>query len=256
MPPNRDDQELSNLQRELVLLQQDINSAGRRLLVIFEGRDAAGKGGAIRRFARHLNPRSYRIIALPKPTEMEQGQWFYQRYFRGLPNPGEIIFFDRSWYNRAVVEPVMGFCSKQQYEAFMKQTPLIEKMLIDDGIEIVKFWFSIKRQVQKERFEARKADVLKQWKLSTVDALAQERWDDFTHYKEQMFERTHSRKSPWVIVNGNDKRTARLEAMRYLLKRCEYKGKGSTGANLEPNKSIVVHYRSSLVRAKSLDDQE
>ncbi len=234
--------EFRNLQRELVLLQQSIRETGRRLLVIFEGRDTAGKGGAIRRFAEHLNPRFLNVIALPKPSEIEVGQWFFQRYLRHLPNPGEMVFFDRSWYNRAVVEPVMGFCTQPQYQAFMRQVPTVENMLIDDGIQIIKLWFSINRGAQSERIDRRSSDILYQWKLSTIDALAQEKWDDFTEYKELMFERTHSKKSPWVIIDGNDKSIARLEAIRYVLSQCEYHRKGELGISLEPNPKVVSQY--------------
>lgn len=246
--------ELADLQRELVLLQRAIQKEERRLLVIFEGRDAAGKGGAIRRFTRHLNPRSMRVVALPKPTEVETGQWSFQRYLKNLPNPGEIVFFDRSWYNRAVVEPVMGFCSPSKYRLFMSQAPMVERMLIADGIQIIKFWFSIDRKSQQTRFEARKSDLLKQWKLSTVDAIAQEKWDEFTRYKEAMFEKTHSKLSPWVIVNGNDKSTARAESIRYVLSRCSYAHKGKTGAVLEPDPKVVSHYAPKMVRDKRKRD--
>ena len=248
--------ELQNLQRELVLLQQHIEQHNQRLLIIFEGRDAAGKGGAIRHFTRHLNPRAMRVVALPKPTETETGQWFFQRYFLGLPNPGEIIFFDRSWYNRAVVEPVMGFCTQDQYEEFMMQVNDIERMLINDGVQIIKFWFSINRSAQHERFEARKSDILKQWKLSTVDALAQEKWDEFTYYKEQMFERTHTLKSPWVVVNGNDKAKARLESIRYVLSQSNYDRKGETHTRLEPDPTLVTHYDLKYLAAKRKADRE
>ncbi|MDQ8180143.1 polyphosphate kinase 2 [Pelagicoccus sp. SDUM812005] len=236
--------EFRNLQRELVLLQQSIQTEGRRLLVIFEGRDTAGKGGAIRRFAEHLNPRFLNVIALPKPTQEESGQWFFQRYLRHMPNPGEIVFFDRSWYNRAVVEPVMGFCTPQQHEMFMQQVPVVENMLIDDGIQIIKLWFSINREAQGQRIERRASDILYQWKLSTIDALAQEKWDDFTQYKERMFELTHSDKSPWIIVDGNDKGVARMEAIRYVLSQCDYQRKGELGVPLEPNSMIVSRYKN------------
>lgn len=247
--------ELKDLQRELVLLQQHVVKNNKRLLIIFEGRDAAGKGGAIRHFTRHLNPRAMRVIALPKPTETETGQWFFQRYLLGLPNPGEIIFYDRSWYNRAVVEPVMGFCTPEQYEEFMGQVNNIEKMLIDDGIQIIKFWFSIDRPSQQGRFESRKSDVLKQWKLSTVDALAQEKWDEFTYYKEKMFERTHTLSSPWVVVNGNDKAHARLESIRYVLTQCEYERKGEIGTRLHPEPSLVRPYDIQYLEAKRASDK-
>ncbi|MCH6257420.1 polyphosphate kinase 2 [Puniceicoccaceae bacterium K14] len=249
-------EELRNLQRELVCLQNSIQAKKKRLLVIFEGRDTAGKGGAIRRFTRHLNPRAMRVVARPKPSEVELGQWFFQRYFTGLPNAGEIVFFDRSWYNRAVVEPVLGFCTPKQYETFMEQVPLVEKMLIDDGIQIIKFWFSINRLVQFDRFKARKSDVLKEWKLSTVDALAQDRWDDFTKYKEQMFERTHTDYSPWIIVNGNSKAKARAGSIRYVLSQCEYMHKGKFVKDLEPDPGITCHYFPELMEEKRLEDYE
>ncbi|MDQ8184379.1 polyphosphate kinase 2 [Pelagicoccus sp. SDUM812002] len=236
--------EFRNLQRELVLLQQSIQSEGRRLLVIFEGRDTAGKGGAIRRFSEHLNPRFLKVIALTKPTEIESKQWFFQRYLRDLPNPGEIVFFDRSWYNRAVVEPVMEFCTSHQYESFMNQVPTVENMLIDDGIQIIKLWFSINRTAQSERINRRSSDILYQWKLSTIDALAQEKWDDFTYFKERMFERTHTEKSPWIIVDGNDKATARMESIRYVLSQCQYRRKGELGVPLSPHTGIVSRYQA------------
>ncbi len=248
--------ELADLQRELVLLQQTIQKKKRRLLVIFEGRDAAGKGGAIRRFSRHMNPRAMRVVAMPVPTEVERGQWFFQRYLKELPNPGEIVFFDRSWYNRAVVEPVMGFCTREKYERFMRQVTQLELMLIEDGIQIIKFWFSIHRKAQRERFDARRSDMLKQWKLSTVDALAQEKWDEFTEYKESMFIQTHSAASPWVIVNGNDKGTARSESIRYLLSTCDYEKKGSIGVNLVPDSSVVSHFTPDMLVAKRESDSK
>lgn len=247
--------QLKALQRELVLLQQHVVKNNKRLLIIFEGRDAAGKGGAIRHFTRHLNPRAMRVIALPKPTDKEAGQWFFQRYFLGLPNPGEIIFFDRSWYNRAVVEPVMGFCTTEQYDEFMGQVNNIEKMLIDDGIQIIKFWFSIDRTAQQSRFESRKSDVLKQWKLSTVDALAQEKWDEFTYFKEKMFEQTHTLNSPWIIVNGNNKPKARLESIRYVLSQCDYEGKGQIDTRLHPDSHLVRPYDLEYLEAKRESDK-
>lgn len=248
--------ELRNLQRELVCLQNTIQETGKRLLVIFEGRDTAGKGGAIRRFTRHLNPRAMRVVARPKPTDVEQGQWFFQRYFTGLPNPGEIVFFDRSWYNRAVVEPVLGFCTKDQYTTFIDQVPMVEKMLIEDGVQIIKFWFSINRQVQRDRFASRKSDVLKKWKLSTVDALAQDKWDDFTKYKERMFAKTHNEFSPWIIVNGNNKGLARTESIRYVLSQCAYIDKGKFVKDLSPDERIISPYTSELMYEKRLEDTE
>src|SRR5210317_2357212 len=185
--------------------------------IIFEGRDAAGKGGSIRRITEHLNPRSMRIVALAKPTEVEKGQWYFRRYIKEMPNPGEMVFFDRSWYNRAVVEPVMGFCNEQQHRTFIQQVPEFEHMLYEDNLELVKFWFSISKEVQEYRFESRRLDPLKQWKISPVDDKAQENWDVYTRYKNEMFSRTHTSYSPWIIVGANDKKKARLESMRYLL---------------------------------------
>ncbi len=233
-------QEYINLQTEMVRLQGFINDRQERLLIIFEGRDTAGKGGAIMRFVRFLNPRHYRIVALPKPTELEKGQWYFQRYINHLPNPGEIVFFDRSWYNRAVVEPVMGFCSEEQYRQFLEQVVQIEKMLVEDGMHLIKFWFSIDVEEQRRRLEDRKVNPLSQWKLSTVDALAQAKWDDFTRYKEAMFEATSKSDCPWVVVKGNKKDRARLEAMRHVLSVMDYAKKGETGESLAPDPEIVT----------------
>lgn len=227
------------LQTELIALQRSIAAERRRLLLIFEGRDTAGKGGAIMRFVRYINPRHYRIVALPKPSDLEAGQWYFQRYLRELPNAGEIVFFDRSWYNRAVVEPVMGFCTPTQYRRFLEQVPLLERMLCDDGLTIVKFWFSISVEEQQRRLIERESNPLKQWKLSTVDAQAQARWDEFTRYKEAMFAATASPSAPWVVIKGDDVNQARFEAMRYVLNLLDYPGKGSTGERLAPDASIV-----------------
>ncbi|MEQ8409237.1 MAG: polyphosphate kinase 2 [Gammaproteobacteria bacterium] len=234
------DPEYLDLQTEFVRLQTAFKGTQRRLLIIFEGRDAAGKGSTIMRFARFLNPRHYRIVALSKPSEKEQGQWYFQRYVKELPNPGEIVFFDRSWYNRAVVEPVMGFCSQREYRFFMEQVVLLERMLKEDGLQIIKFWFSIDEEEQAKRIEERKTNPLKQWKLSTVDALAQAKWDEYTQYKESMFARTSTTNSPWLVVQGNDRDRACLEAMRYVLSQVKYDMKGETGSRLEPDRTIVT----------------
>lgn len=218
-------EELRILQTELVKMQKWVQAKKQRVLIIVEGRDTAGKGGAIRRFTRFLNPRAMRVVALPKPTDYEKGQWFFQRYVSELPSAGEIVFFDRSWYNRAVVEPTMGFCTKTEYERFLEQVPLFEKMLIDDGIIIFKFWFSIDIREQKKRLIDRETNLLKQWKLSTVDIEAQQKWHLFTKHKETMFDKTSSDLCPWVIIKGNDKRTARLESIRYVLSKINYEGK-------------------------------
>jgi polyphosphate kinase 2 len=220
------EQELQQLQVELVRLQRWVQADGQRIAILVEGRDAAGKGGTIRRFTEHLNPRAMRVVALPKPTDDERGQWYFQRYIRQLPNKGEIVFFDRSWYNRAVVEPVMGFCSKKEHQRFLQQVTEFEHMLYEDGVTIIKFWFSISKEEQASRFEARRQNPLKQWKLSPVDEKAQELWDSYTRYKEEMFSKTHTTFSPWIIVKANDKQAARLESLRHVLNLLAYKGQG------------------------------
>jgi len=232
-----------------VKLQRDVQVNGRRVAIIFEGRDAAGKGGAIRRFAEQLNPRSMRVVALPKPTEVEKGQWYFQRYVKHLPNPGEIAFFDRSWYNRAVVEPVMNFCTKAQYQTFMQQVPEFEHMLYEDNIELIKFWFSISKDEQARRFKSRAINPLKQWKISPVDDKAQEHWDLYTMYREEMFSKTHTSYSPWVIVKANSKMKARLEAIRHVLNTFPYKGKDESKVNLHPDPDIVLrfHRKSNVI---------
>ncbi len=238
----RYEDELRSLQTELVNLQQWIAKKGLRVAVLFEGRDAAGKGGSIKRFTEHLNPRSMRIVALTKPTEVEKGQWYFRRYIKELPNPGEIVFFDRSWYNRAVVEPVMGFCTKKQYNKFMVQVPEFEHMLYEDGIIVIKFWFSISKEEQKERFDARLENPLKIWKFSPVDMKGQQLWNTYTKYKEQMFSRTHTTFSPWIIVKTNSKKVARLESMRYVLSQFDYVGKSNAKTTLLPDPNVIVRY--------------
>lgn len=230
------------LQIELVKLQQWVKKNNKRIAVIFEGRDAAGKGGNIRRFTEHLNPRSMRLVALNKPTNVEMGQWYFSRYIQHLPNPGEIVFFDRSWYNRAVVEPVMGFCSDKQYHQFMVQLPEFEHMLYEDGVIIIKFWLSITKEEQAKRFDARIDNPLKRWKFSPVDKKGQELWDRYTKYKEQMFSKTHTSFSPWTIVKTNDKHTARLECMRHVLSQVDYDGKDDSKTSLYPDPNIIMHY--------------
>ena len=240
--------ELESLQIELVKLQRWIQQEGKRLAIIFEGRDAAGKGGTIRRFIEHLNPRAMRVVALPKPTEEERGQWYFQRYMKQLPNKGEIVFFDRSWYNRGIVEPVNGFCTRQEYERFMQQVPEFEHMLVEDGVIIVKFWFSISREVQLARFESRGENPLKQWKLSPLDGKAQDLWDSYTKYKETVFSRTHTSFSPWIIVKANDKKRARLESIRYLLSLIDYEGKDNSRTSLFPDPDIVTRFHRGAVK--------
>jgi len=240
------EEEKKLLQIELVKLQQWVKKNNKRVAIMFEGRDAAGKGGNIRRFTEHLNPRSMRLVALSKPTNIEMGQWYFRRYIKHLPNPGEIVFFDRSWYNRAVVEPVMGFCSEEQYQQFMVQLPEFEHMLYEDGVIIIKFWLSITKAEQLKRFDARMDNPLKRWKFSPVDKKGQELWDKYTKYKEQMFSKTHNSFCPWVIVKINDKQTARLECMRYVLSRIEYEGKDDSKISLIPDPNVIMHYFRSI----------
>jgi len=242
------EEELRRLQAELVKLQSWLAKNNKRVAVIFEGRDAAGKGGAIKRFTEHLNPRSMRVVALSKPTDTEKGQWFFRRYIKELPNPGEIVFFDRSWYNRAVVEPVMGFCSEEEYQKFMRQVTEFEHMLFEDGVITIKFWFSINKEEQSKRFKSRKANPLKQWKLSPVDEKGQELWDRYTYYKEQMFARTHTTFSPWIIVKTDTKKQARLETIRHVLSRFEYEGKEKADAVILPDPNVVMKFHRSMYK--------
>ncbi|MCV6631566.1 MAG: polyphosphate kinase 2 [Flavobacteriaceae bacterium] len=240
--------ELVKLQSELVNLQQWIAKSKKRVVIIFEGRDAAGKGGSIKRFKQHLNPRSSRVVALNKPTEVEQGQWYFRRYIKELPNPGEIVFFDRSWYNRAVVEPVMGFCTQSQYNQFMVQVPEFEHLLYEDGVKVIKFWFSISKQEQKKRFDSRLDNPLKRWKFSPVDMKGQDLWDDYTYYKDQMFSKTHTNFCPWTIVKTNDKKTARLESMRHVLSQFDFENKGEANINMLPDPNVIMRYHRSAVQ--------
>ncbi len=213
------------LQIELVKLQRWLKKTGHKLILVFEGRDAAGKGGTIKRFTEHLNPRGARVVALEKPNDVEMGQWYFQRYIRHLPTDGEIVFFDRSWYNRAGVEKVMGFCSPEEYIRFVKQAPIFEKMIRDSDVTLVKFWFSVSREEQLRRFIARTHDPLKQWKLSPMDVASLSRWTEYTIAKEEMFWYTDTPESPWVVVRSDDKKRARLNAMRYVLDFFDYDNK-------------------------------
>jgi len=211
------EKELAALQFELLKLQQFVIEHNKRVLLIFEGRDAAGKGGTISRMIAKLNPKKYRVVALPKPTEEEQAQWYFQRYIKHLPQQGEIVFFDRSWYNRAGVEPVFGFCSKEQYEQFLEQVNTLEHLLIDDGIIIIKFFLTISKEEQQERLTERKEDPLKQWKIGSLDEKAQEVWEDYSGYFEKLFKKTATKKSPWIEIVTDDKKLTRLEVMKYVL---------------------------------------
>jgi polyphosphate kinase 2 len=242
------EQELLPLQAELVDFQRWVQKEDKRIAIIFEGRDASGKGGTIKRFTEHLNPRARRIVALNKPTEIEKQQWYFNRYIKELPNAGEIVFFDRSWYNRAVVEPVMGFCTKQQYDRFMIQVPEFENMLYESGVTIIKFWFSVSKEEQQRRFDKRLNNALKKWKFSPVDEKGQELWDEFTKYKNQMFSRTHNSFSPWVVVKSNDKKQARLESIKYVLSLFEYENKGSNCKTILPDPNIVQRYFRNTIQ--------
>ncbi len=213
---------LKKLQEELIKLQQWVEDEGEKLVVIFEGRDAAGKGGAIRRITQHLNPREFNVVALPKPTPEEQGQWYFQRYIKNLPRSGQITFFDRSWYNRAVVEPVNGFCTDKEYKIFMNQVNNFEQMLIESGVRLVKFYFSISKDEQARRFKDIKASPVKKWKFSPVDQTALERWDDYTDYKKKMFEKTDTKIAPWIVIKANKKMRARVEVVQKLLEIVPY----------------------------------
>jgi len=226
------------LQIELLKAQKWIGEIGRRLVVVFEGRDAAGKGGAIKRFMEHLNPRGARVVALGVPTRTESGQWYFQRYVSQLPTSGEIVLFDRSWYNRGVVEPVMGFCTDDQYRLFMRQVPMFEEMLVGDGTILVKLWFSVTQAEQLTRFTIRRLDPVRQWKLSPMDIASLDKWDDFTRAKEQMFAGTHTGHAPWTVIQANDKKRGRLEALRHVLSRLDYPDK-SLEAVGSPDPRIV-----------------
>ncbi|MFD9319475.1 polyphosphate kinase 2 [Streptomyces sp. NPDC060053] len=226
------------LQIELLKLQRWVTDTGARLVVICEGRDAAGKGGTIQRFTERLNPRGAKIVALGKPTDREKGQWYFQRYVDHLPGPGEIVFFDRSWYNRAGVERVLGFCTQRSYELFLKQCPLFEEMLVEDGVLLVKFWFSVSQAEQRTRFAIRQVDPVRQWKLSPTDLDSLDRWDEYTTAKVEMFRVTDTAHAPWTVVKSNDKRRGRLEAMRILLHRIDYAAKDAEAVG-SPDPLIV-----------------
>jgi len=231
--------ELKELQIELLKLQDWVSETKQRVLIIFEGRDGAGKGSSIKRFIEHLNPRKFRIVALPKPTEIEKGQFYFQRYFKQLPNRGEIVFFDRSWYNRAIVEPVFNFCTKKQYKEFMKLVPKVEDALVDDGIILIKFWLDITKETQKERFDERKNNPLKYWKLSPIDLKAQELWDEITIYQDKMLNTTSTKKAPWIIIDSNSQKKARVQAIKYVLSKIDYEGKESSPIDFNVDTNLL-----------------
>ena len=215
-------EELYALQVELLKMQRYVKDAGLKIAVIFEGRDAAGKGSTISRFTQNINPRGARVVALPKPTDAQAGQWYFQRYVAQLPSPGEVVFFDRSWYNRAVVEPVMGFCRPEQTQLFLNEVPAFERSLVEHGIHLTKFWLDVSRDEQKRRFKQRRVDPVRRWKLSPVDIASLDRWDDYTAAIEEMFRKTESPVAPWTIIRSDDKRRARLNAIRVFLHSIDY----------------------------------
>jgi len=217
----------AELQVELLKVQHWVEKTGQKVVMLFEGRDAAGKGGTIKRFMEHLNPRTARVVALPKPSDRQKGEWFFQRYVQHLPTNGEMVLFDRSWYNRAGVERVMGFCSPNEYLDFMRQAPDLERMFVQSGIRLFKYWFSVTQEEQKRRFESRQSDPLKQWKLSPVDVASLDKWDDYTEAKEAMFFYTDTADAPWTIIKSNDKKRARLNCMQHFLDSLPYPDKNT-----------------------------
>lgn len=238
MDTDQYEKEKAELQVELLKLQKWVGDTGQRIVMIFEGRDAGGKGGTIKRFMEHMNPRQAHVIALTVPSIREQGQWYFQRYVATLPTKGEMALYDRSWYNRGVVEPVMGFCTPEQHKLFLKQAPVFEKMLTEDGIILYKFWFSVSREEQFRRFKSRETDKLKQWKLSPVDQDGLKRWDEFTEAKNKMFDKTDVDWAPWTVIRSDGKKRARLNCMRYVLNSLPYEGKDKKIA-VPPDSQIV-----------------
>jgi len=254
----RYEQELKKLQIELMKLQLHMKKSGERILAIFEGRDAAGKGDTIKQFIAHLNPRYARVVALTGPNDTEKTQWYFQRYISHLPSAGEMVFFDRSWYNRAMVEPVMGFCTDEQNKRFLKDVPMLEEMLVKDGIKLFKFYFSVSREVQKERFESRKEDPLKQYKISPVDELAQEYWDHYSIRKFQMLSETNRTIAPWTIVRSDNKNQATINCIKFLLCDLKYTDKLS-GEELFPDSEFIIsgidelrHMEENLMQPEEL----
>ncbi len=228
------EQQKAGLQVELLKVQSWVRNSGMKIVLLFEGRDAAGKGGTIKRFMEHLNPRGARVVALDKPSEVERGQWYFQRYIKHLPTAGEMVLFDRSWYNRAGVERVMGFCTGQEYLEFLRQCPEVERMLVNSGIRLFKFWFSVSQHEQVHRFDLRKTDPLKQWKVSPIDLASLDKWPEYTHAKEAMFFYTDTADAPWTVIKSDHKRRARIAAMQHFLSRLPYPAKDEsvvTGAD-------------------------
>jgi len=235
----RNEQALKPYQAELIKLQRHLEETNQKMIILFEGRDAAGKGGTIRRVTRYMNEKHYRVVALGKPTEEQKTQWFYQKYISHFPRGGEIVLFDRSWYNRAMVESVFGFCTKKEYDDFMKGVKGFEKDLTRQGVILIKLYFSVTKDEQARRFERRKTDPLRQWKLSEIDVQAQDRWDDFTETKYNMIKQTHSHNAPWTVIRSNDKQQARLEALKVIVNSINYEGRDEN-LNYALNPDIVI----------------
>ncbi len=241
------EKELRKLQVELLKFQNHVKDKGLKILMIFEGRDAAGKGGTIKRITEHLNPRGARVVALEKPTEQEASQWYFQRYAQHLPSAGEIVLFDRSWYNRAMVEPVMGFCTERQHHKFLKDAPEFEKMIVDEGIQMFKFYFSVSKEEQARRFKARETDPLKQYKLSPVDKESQRLWDEYTLAKFMMLSSTHTAEAPWTVVKSDNKKKARINTIKHILNFVDYPDK-IDAKEIEVDRDIIIYGRDEAIR--------
>jgi len=248
------DRHKKDLQIELLKVQSWVKETGQRIVVLFEGRDAAGKGGTIKRFMEHLNPRGARVVALEKPTEVERGQWYFQRYIEHFPTAGDMVFFDRSWYNRAGVERVMGFCKPLEYLEFLRQAPLLERMLANSGILLFKYWFSVSREEQLRRFISRRDDPLKHWKLSPIDIKSLDRWDDYTEAKKAMFFHTDTADAPWTVIKSDDKKRARINCMRHFLHLLPYPDKNEKVAH-EPDELLVGPAAKVLADEEPIHDQ-
>ncbi len=244
------ERELEKLQIELLKFQNYVKEKGLKVLMIFEGRDAAGKGGTIKRITEHLNPRGARIVALPKPSDQERSQWYFQRYVAHLPSAGEIVLFDRSWYNRAMVEPVMGFCSEREHHKFLKDAPQFEKMIVDEDIKIFKFYFSVTKEEQKKRFAKREQDPLKQYKLSDVDLSAQSLWDEYALAKYMMLSATHTESAPWTVIKSDNKKKARINTIKHILNFVDYPNK-IEDAQIEVDRDVIVYGRDETIAMES-----
>lgn len=245
------DKELKKLQVELLKYQNNVKEKGLKVIMIFEGRDAAGKGGTIKRITEHLNPRGARIVALSKPNEQERTQWYFQRYAHHLPSAGEMVLFDRSWYNRAMVEPVMGFCSDEEYQKFLNDAPVFEKMIIDKDTKIFKFYFSISKEEQASRLQNRENDPLKQYKLSPIDQLAQKLWDEYTLAKQKMLKATNTKYAPWTVVKSDNKKKARINIIKHILKLVDYPDKISSD-EIVADKKIIIDAKTELQAMKNI----